>query len=126
MKFFSPLVPVISAALLAALFALPAPAQDKAPPAAPAATPAATPAAPAAAPKHTCAKPTPLTKGSKNPEIEKFNKDIAVYRSCLEAYAVDMRRAADAHINAANTSVEEYNAFIAEMREVTKKDAPAK
>jgi hypothetical protein len=120
----------IASIILSTLFALPAFAQDKAAPAptpapAPAAaTPAA--AAPAAAPaavnvpKHTCAKPTPLTKTSNNEQITQFNKEIAVYRSCLEVYAVDMRRIADAHVSAANTTVDEYNAFVAAMRDVKK------
>jgi hypothetical protein len=119
----------IAPLILATLFALPAFAQDKAAPA-PAPTPAPAPAtaAPAAAavpaapnvPKHSCAKPTALTKTSNNEQITQFNKEIAVYRSCLETYAADMRRIADAHVNAANTTVDEYNAFVAAMRDVKK------
>lgn len=115
----------IASLLLASLFALPALAQDKVAPA-PATPPAPAAAAPAAAPaavsvpKHTCAKPTALTKTSNNEQITQFNKEIAVYRSCLEVYAADMRKIADAHVNAANTTVDEYNAFVAAMRDVKK------
>jgi hypothetical protein len=116
----------IASLIVASLFALPVLAQEKAAPAPAPTTPTPAPApataAPAAVnvPKHSCAKPTALTKTSNNEQITQFNKEIAVYRSCLEVYAVEMRRIADAHVNAANTTVDEYNAFVAAMRDVKK------
>jgi hypothetical protein len=38
----------------------------------------------------------------------------------LTAYSSEMRRYADAHIEAGNVSVEEYNEFIKVVREKTK------
>jgi hypothetical protein len=85
--------------------------------------PPSAPAAPAAAvnvPKHTCVKPAALTKTSNNEAKLQFNKDIKTYRECLDAYSTEMRRTAEAHISAGNTAIDEYNAFVNAMRDVTK------
>jgi hypothetical protein len=101
-----------------------APAPTPAPAAAPAATTA--PAAPVAAatpinvPKHNCIKPDVPGKPKTNDELKALNAALATYRDCLTAYSSEMRRYADAHIEAGNVSVEEYNAFIKVVMEKTK------
>ena len=108
--------------------AAPAPATPAAAPAAPVAvTPAATPAVtPAAAvtpinvPKHSCVKPEVAGKPKTNDELKVLNANLATYRDCLTAYSSEMRRYADAHIEAGNVSVKEYNEFIKVVREKTK------
>jgi predicted lipid-binding transport protein (Tim44 family) len=105
--------------------ASPAPATPA--PAAPAATTA--PAAPVAAapaatpinvPKHNCVKPEVAGKPKTNDELKVLNANLATYRDCLTTYSSEMRRYADAHIEAGNVSVEEYNEFIKVVREKTK------
>lgn len=104
---------------------MPAPAVTSAPTPAPAAPAAAAPvAAPAAAPinvpKHSCVKPEVAGKPKTNDELKVLNANLATYRDCLTAYSSEMRRYADAHIEAGNVSVEEYNEFIKVVREKTK------
>lgn len=125
----------LSALVSIALIAVAAPglAQDSKP--APAATPApaaiATAAATATAPvapalkpinvpKHNCVKPEVPGKPKTNDELKELNAALATYRDCLTAYSTEMRRAADAHIEAGNVSVEEYNDFIKVVKEKTK------
>jgi hypothetical protein len=127
----------IFGACVATCIAVPALAQDKkAPtpaPAPPTAAPTATaPAAPAAAPtaapaaapinvpKHNCVKPEVAGKPKTNDELKVLNANLATYRDCLTVYSTEMRRYADAHIEAGNVSVEEYNEFIKVVREKTK------
>ena len=104
--------------------AAPAFAQDSKP--APAATPApaVAPSAPALkpinVPKHSCVKPEVAGKPKTNDELKELNAALATYRDCLTAYSTEMRRAADAHIEAGNVSVEEYNDFIKVVKEKTK------
>lgn len=93
-----------------------------APPAATAVPPAAAaaPAAPINVPKHNCVKPEVAGKPKTNDELKVLNANLATYRECLTAYSSEMRRYADAHIEAGNVSVEEYNEFIKVVREKTK------
>ncbi len=102
--------------------ASPAPATPA--PVAPAATAAPVAAAPAATPinvpKHNCVKPEVVGKPKTNDELKVLNANLATYRDCLTAYSSEMRRYADAHIEAGNVSVEEYNEFIKVVREKTK------
>ena len=111
---------------VATCVALPAVAQDKAPASAPAAiapAPVAAPvpsAAPINVPKHSCVKPEVAGKPKTNDELKVLNANLATYRECLTAYSTEMRRYADAHIEAGNVSVEEYNEFIKVVREKTK------
>lgn len=111
---------LVSIALIAV--AAPAFAQDSKP--APAVAPVAAPAAPALkpinVPKHSCVKPEVAGKPKTNDELKELNAALATYRDCLTAYSTEMRRAADAHIEAGNVSVEEYNAFIKVVMEKTK------
>jgi hypothetical protein len=99
------------------------PAIPKPPPAATAAPAAVVPAAPVApinVPKHNCVKPEVAGKPKTNDELKVLNANLATYRECLTAYSSEMRRYADAHIEAGNVSVEEYNEFIKVVREKTK------
>ncbi len=106
----------------------PAPPAAAAPAPAPAAAPVAAtaPAAPVVAatpinvPKHNCVKPEVPGKPKNNDELKALNAALATYRDCLTAYSSEMRRYADAHIEAGNVSVEEYNAFIKVVMEKTK------
>ncbi len=110
---------LVSIALIAV--AAPAVAQDIKP--APAATvaPAAAPALkPINVPKHNCVKPEVAGKPKTNDELKELNAVLATYRDCLTAYSTEMRRTADAHIEAGNVSVEEYNDFIKVVKEKTK------
>jgi hypothetical protein len=59
-------------------------------------------------------------KPKTNDELKVLNANLATYRECLTAYSSEMRRYADAHIEAGNVSVEEYNEFIKVVREKTK------
>ena len=129
---------LISLAVVIGAVATPAVAQyNKAPtpaPVMPAPTPAAAEAAtpPAAAPvappvlapinvpKHNCVKPEVAGKPKTNDELKVLNANLATYRECLTAYSSEMRRAADAHIEAGNVSVAEYNEFIKLVQEKTK------
>jgi hypothetical protein len=97
--------------------ATPAPAAASVAPAA--AAPAA-PVAPINVPKHNCVKPEVAGKPKTNDELKVLNANLATYRDCLTAYSSEMRRYADAHIEAGNVSVEEYNEFIKVVREKTK------
>jgi hypothetical protein len=116
----------IFGAFIATCAAVPAIAQDKAPTPAPAAAapaPVAAPApsaAPINVPKHSCVKPEVAGKPKTNDELKVLNANLATYRECLTAYSTEMRRYADAHIEAGNVSVEEYNEFIKVVREKTK------
>jgi hypothetical protein len=100
----------------------PAPAVPAAAPAAPAAAPIAAPVAatPINVPKHNCVKPEVAGKPKTNDELKVLNANLATYRDCLTVYSTEMRRYADAHIEAGNVSVEEYNEFIKVVREKTK------
>jgi hypothetical protein len=99
---------------------IPAPAVPAAAPAAPAAAPAPAAATPINVPKHNCVKPEVAGKPKTNDELKVLNANLATYRDCLTAYSSEMRRYADAHIEAGNVSVEEYNEFIKVVREKTK------
>jgi hypothetical protein len=120
---------VIFGTCIATCIAVPAQAQyNKAPtpsipaaaPAAPAAAPAPAAATPINVPKHNCVKPEVAGKPKTNDELKVLNANLATYRDCLTAYSSEMRRYADAHIEAGNVSVEEYNEFIKVVREKTK------
>jgi hypothetical protein len=101
--------------------ATPAPVAAPAATTAPAAPVAAAPAAtPINVPKHNCVKPEVAGKPKTNDELKVLNANLATYRECLTAYSSEMRRYADAHIEAGNVSVEEYNEFIKVVREKTK------
>ncbi len=71
-------------------------------------------------PKHNCVKPEVAGKPKTNDELKVLNANLATYRECLTAYSSEMRRAADAHIEAGNVSVAEYNEFIKVVQEKTK------
>ena len=105
--------------------AVPAPAAPAtpAPVAAPVAPVVAAPAAsvtPINVQKHNCVKPEVAGKPKTNDELKVLNANLATYRDCLTAYSSEMRRYADAHIEAGNVSVEEYNEFIKVVRDKTK------
>jgi hypothetical protein len=97
-----------------------APVTPPAATAAPAAVVPAAPVAPINVPKHNCVKPEVAGKPKTNDELKVLNANLATYRECLTAYSSEMRRYADAHIEAGNVSVEEYNEFIKVVREKTK------
>jgi hypothetical protein len=103
---------------------IPAPTVPAAAPAAPAVAPTAVPApvavTPINVPKHNCVKPEVAGKPKTNDELKVLNANLATYRDCLTVYSTEMRRYADAHIEAGNVSVEEYNEFIKVVREKTK------
>lgn len=110
------------------VFVRPAPPSAAAPTPAPIPAPVAAlaPAAPVAVttpinvPKHNCVKPEVAGKPKTNDELKVLNANLATYRDCLTVYSTEMRRYADAHIEAGNVSVEEYNEFIKVVREKTK------
>lgn len=97
-----------------------APAAPATPPAAPTVAPISVAATPINVPKHNCVKPEVAGKPKTNDELKVLNANLATYRECLTAYSAEMRRYADAHIEAGNVSVEEYNEFIKVVREKTK------
>ena len=99
--------------------AVPAPAPVAAPVAPVVAAPAA-PVTPINVQKHNCVKPEVAGKPKTNDELKVLNANLATYRDCLTAYSSEMRRYADAHIEAGNVSVEEYNEFIKVVRDKTK------
>ena len=99
--------------------AAPAPAPVAAPVAPVVAAPAAT-VTPINVAKHNCVKPEVAGKPKTNDELKVLNANLATYRDCLTAYSSEMRRYADAHIEAGNVSVEEYNEFIKVVRDKTK------
>lgn len=69
-------------------------------------------AAPVKVPKHNCAKPTQPDKLATDQQHKQFRRQVDDYRECLINYSGEMRRAAQAHIEAGNTAAQEYNEFI--------------
>ncbi len=123
MNKLSALVSIAFIAVAAPAFAQdskPAPAAIPAPAVAPVSAPAAPALKPINVPKHSCVKPEVAGKPKTNDELKELNAALATYRDCLTAYSTEMRRAADAHIEAGNVSVEEYNEFIKVVKEKTK------
>lgn len=69
-------------------------------------------AAAASVPKHNCARPDAPAKFESDGQQKIFVKQMDGYRDCLMAYRNEMNKAAQAHIDAANGAIEEFNSFV--------------
>lgn len=63
-------------------------------------------------PKHGCARPDAPAKFESDGQQKIFVKQMDGYRDCLMAYRNDMNKVAQAHIDAANGAIEEFNSFV--------------
>ena len=63
-------------------------------------------------PKHNCARPDAPAKFESDGQQKIFVKQMDGYRDCLMAYRNDMNKVAQAHIDAANGAIEEFNGFV--------------
>ncbi len=63
-------------------------------------------------PKHGCKKPDDPGKITTEAQQKKFQKAIDEYRDCLTAYRGDMNKLAQAHIDAANGAIQEFNDYV--------------
>jgi hypothetical protein len=96
-----------AAALVLALAASASMAQDKA-----ADKVDKTEKAASSVPKHGCVRPDAPAKFENDGQQKLFVKQMDGYRDCLMAYRNDMNKVAQAHIDAANAAIEEFNSFV--------------
>ncbi len=89
---------------LGALTVMSAVAQDK-----PAEKPQST------VPKHNCVRPDAPAKFENDGQQKIFVKQMDGYRDCLMAYRNDMNKVAQAHIDAANAAIEEFNSYVSSI-----------
>lgn len=90
-------------------------------PAAAASTPAVQiPDEPAPAP-HPCKQPVLPKSFDTQAQADTFNADLVAYHDCAEAYINVQKRAADAHVTAANQAAGELNAYVQKVNETLAK-----
>jgi hypothetical protein len=74
-------------------------------------------------PKHQCGT-APEVPGrmvsSQRGVLERFNKDLKTYQSCMQAYLEERKADSKAHHDAANAAIEEYNAAMRAVNEAQK------
>lgn len=76
---------------------------------------------PAPAP-HPCKQPVLPKSFDTQAQADTFNADLVAYHDCAEAYINVQKRAADAHVTAANQVAGELNAYVQKVNEtLTKK-----
>jgi hypothetical protein len=66
----------------------------------------------AAVPKHNCMRPDAPGKFESDGQQKLFVKQMDGYRDCLMAFRNDMNKLAQAHIDAANAAIDEFNSFV--------------
>jgi len=69
-------------------------------------------AAASSVPKHNCVRPDAPAKFESDAQQKIFVKQMDGYRDCLMAYRNEMNKVAQAHIDAANGAIEEFNGFV--------------
>jgi len=69
-------------------------------------------AATSSVPKHGCVRPDAPAKFESDAQQKIFVKQMDGYRDCLMAYRNEMNKVAQAHIDAANGAIEEFNSFV--------------
>jgi hypothetical protein len=65
-----------------------------------------------AVPKHNCPRPEAPNQFNTDEQQKAFVKQMDAYRDCLMAYRNEMNKIAQAHIDAANGAIEEFNSFV--------------
>ncbi|MFM7294455.1 MAG: hypothetical protein ACKO1K_06550 [Burkholderiales bacterium] len=65
-----------------------------------------------AVPKHNCVRPDAPGKFESDGQQKLFVKQVDGYRDCLMAFRNDMNKLAQAHIDAANGAIEDFNSFV--------------
>ncbi len=63
-------------------------------------------------PKHGCVRPDAPAKFENDGQQKIFVKQMDGYRDCLMAYRNEMNKVAQAHIDAANAAIEEFNSYV--------------
>lgn len=63
-------------------------------------------------PKHSCVRPDAPNQFNTDEQQKAFVKLMDGYRDCLMAYRNEMNKVAQAHIDAANGAIEEFNSFV--------------
>jgi hypothetical protein len=63
-------------------------------------------------PKHNCVRPDAPGKFESDGQQKLFVKQMDGYRDCLMAFRNDMNKLAQAHIDAANAAIDEFNSFV--------------
>ena len=63
-------------------------------------------------PKHNCARPDAPGKFESDGQQKLFVRQMDGYRDCLMAFRNDMNKLAQAHIDAANAAIDEFNSFV--------------
>jgi hypothetical protein len=66
-------------------------------------------------PKHACVRPETPAKFENEGQQKIFVKQMDGYRDCLMAYRNDMNKIAQAHIDAANAAIEEFNHYVSSI-----------
>jgi hypothetical protein len=66
-------------------------------------------------PKHNCVRPEAPAKFDNDGQQKIFVKQMDGYRDCLMAYRNDMNKIAQAHIDAANAAIEEFNSYVSSI-----------
>lgn len=66
----------------------------------------------ASVPKHNCVRPDAPGKFESDGQQKLFVKQMDGYRDCLMAFRNDMNKLAQAHIDAANAAIDEFNSFV--------------
>lgn len=74
-----------------------------------AATAAARPA------QHGCARPDPPGRLASANQVKTYNKDVLVYRDCLQVFVKAQGELVKMHTEIGNSAVNEYNEFVTEM-----------
>lgn len=76
--------------------------------------------APAAAipavPVHACVKPDYPGRNGSDLQIRTFNRDYKTYSDCMRKYTDTMNSIANAHIQAANNAIKEYNDYNIDLK----------
>jgi hypothetical protein len=63
-------------------------------------------------PKHNCVRPDAPGKFESDGQQKLFVKQMDGYRDCLMSFRNDMNKLAQAHIDAANAAIDEFNSFV--------------
>jgi hypothetical protein len=63
-------------------------------------------------PSHSCSKPIKPYQFNSQWELDNFNNDVDMFKSCIQDFIDEQNRAAKKHAQAADDAIEEWNNFV--------------